>query len=41
MTHSRYEGAKKVLDNAAQKGYLYAVNMERLARCETLAAEQK
>ena len=36
-----YEGARKVLDNAAQKGYLYPVNMERLARCETLAAEQK
>lgn len=35
-----YEGAKKVLDGAAQKGYLYPVNMERLARCETLAAEQ-
>lgn len=36
-----YEGAKKVLDGAAQKGYLYPVNMDRLARSETLAAEQK
>ena len=35
-----YEGAKKVLDGPAQKGYLYPVNMERLERCETLAAEQ-
>ena len=36
-----YEGAKKVLDSAAQKGYLHPVNMERLARSETLAAQQK
>lgn len=36
-----YEGAKKVLDSAAQKGYLYPVNMERLARCEKLAAEKQ
>ncbi len=35
-----YEGAKKVLDAAAQKGYLYEVNMQRLKRCEILAAEQ-
>ena len=35
-----YEGAKKVLDGAAQKGYLHPVNMDRLARCEKLAAEQ-
>ena len=35
-----YEGAKKVLDGAAQKGYLHPVNMERLARCEKLAEEQ-
>ena len=35
-----YKGAKKVLDGAAQKGYLHPVNMERLARCEQLAAEQ-
>lgn len=33
-----YEGAKKVLDNAGQKGYLHEVNMTRLARAEELAA---
>ena len=35
-----YEGAKKVMDSFAQKGYLYPVNMDRLARCEKLAEEQ-
>lgn len=35
-----YEGAKKVLDGAAQKGYLHPVNMERLARCEQMAQEK-
>ena len=35
-----YEGAKKILDGAAQKGYLYPENMERLRRAEELA-EQK
>lgn len=33
-----YEGAKKVLDNAGQKGYLHEVNMGRLARAQELAA---
>lgn len=33
-----YEGAKKVLDNAGQKGYLHEVNMTRLAKAEELAA---
>ena len=32
-----YEGAKKVLDDAAQKGYLCEENMERLKRAEELA----
>lgn len=35
-----YDGAKKVLDGAGQKGYLYPVNMERLKRAEKLAAEK-
>lgn len=34
------EGAKKVLDEAAVKGYLYPSNLERLARVEKLAAEK-
>ena len=36
-----YEGAKKVLDNAGQKGYLHEVNMTRLARAEELAARDQ
>ncbi len=32
-----YEGAKKVLDGPAQKGYLCEENMQRLARAEELA----
>ena len=35
-----YEGAKKVLDSAAQKGYLHPVNMKRLERCEKLAQKK-
>lgn len=35
-----YEAAKKVLDEAGQKGYLYPVNMKRLARCEELAQKK-
>ena len=35
-----YEGAKKVLDAPARKGYLYKENMERLARAEKLAKKQ-
>lgn len=34
-----YEGAKKVLDRASQKGYLYEENMERLSRAEKMAKE--
>lgn len=32
-----YEGARKVLDRNAQKGYMYEINMERLRRAEVLA----
>ena len=32
-----YEGAKKVLDAAAQKGYLYECNMDHLAAAEKIA----
>lgn len=32
-----YEGAKKVLDRAAQKGYLYEENMKRLRNAERIA----
>ncbi len=35
-----YEAAKKVLDPYAQAGFLYPVNMDRLARCEALAEEK-
>lgn len=34
------EGAKQILDGAAQKGYAYPVNFQRLARAEELAAEK-
>ncbi len=37
FTSNDMEGAKQVLDAAGQKGYLYPVNMERLARAEELA----
>ena len=40
FTSNDYDGAKKVLDGAGQKGYLYQVNMDRLQRCEKLAAEK-
>ena len=32
-----YEGAKKAMDGAAQKGYLYEANMQRLAVAEEIA----
>lgn len=35
-----YDGAKRVLDSNGRLGYLYPVNMERLARCEKLAEEK-
>lgn len=35
-----WEGAKKILDIPGKRGYLYPVNMERLGRCEELAAEK-
>lgn len=35
-----YDKAAEILDRYAQKGYLYPVNMERLARCEELAAKR-
>lgn len=35
-----YDTAKKVLDPAGQKGYLYPVNMQRLQRAEQLAREK-
>lgn len=35
-----WDGARKVLDKAGKKGYLYQVNMDRLARCEELAAKK-
>lgn len=35
-----YEAAKRVLDHAAQKGYLSEDNMERLRRAEILAAKK-
>lgn len=34
------EGAKKILDPFAVKGYCYPENFERLARAEQLAAEK-
>ena len=32
------EGARQILDSFAQKGFLYPENLERLRRCEKLAA---
>ena len=34
------EGARQILDSFAQKGFLYPENLERLRRCEKLAAEK-
>lgn len=36
-----WDGARTVLDKAAQKGYLYQVNMDRLKRAEILAEQKK
>lgn len=36
-----YEGAKKALDTAARKGYLYEENMKRLHNAEVLAERDK
>ena len=35
-----YDTARKCLDPFAQKGYLYPVNMERLARAEKIAEKK-
>ena len=35
-----YDGARRVLDEYAQKGYLYPENMERLRRAEQMAEEK-
>ena len=35
-----YDAAKKMLDPAGQKGYLYPVNMQRLQRAEQMAQEK-